>query len=123
MEAREHLFYGLGIVAFAVARADGEIQPAERQELHDIITQWSSQIDSDFDISEIIFSVLKKSKPRLNEGFETGMKYIRLGENHLNEGLKEKFVFLIRDIAHAFPPVTVGEEQIIRRFEAALAQL
>jgi len=123
MEAREHLFYGLGIVAFTLARADGEIQPAEQQELHDIIAEWSEQFDVDFDISEIIFSVMKKTKPRLDEGLEMGLKYIRLGDNYLTEGLKEKFIFLIRDIARAFPPVTMDEQQVIQRFEKAITSL
>lgn len=123
MDAQEHLFYGLGMIAYAVAYADGDIQASERNELRDIINVWAESIDSDFDVSEIIFSVLTKTKPSLQEGFDTGMKQIELGSHHLNERLKEHFVYLIQDIAHAFPPVTAEEEEVVKRFKQALRDL
>ncbi len=123
MDAKEHLYYGLGIVAFAAAKADGEIQVTEQKELHDLVHEWSEKYSRDFDVTEIIFSVLKNSKPGFNEGFEDGMKYIKLGSNHLDEQTKEHFIYLIQDIAHAFPPVTHAEEEIIKRFKEAMHEL
>lgn len=123
MDAKEHLYYGLGIVAFAAAKADGEIQVSEQKELHEIVHEWSERYARGYEVTEIIFSVLKNSKPGLNEGFEEGMKYIRLGSNHLDEQTKEHFIYLIRDVAHAFPPVTHAEEDIIRRFTEEIGRL
>lgn len=123
MDAKEHLFYGLGIIAFAIAKADGEIQPSEKKELHELITQWSEQYGGSYDITEIVFRVLDKTKPKLDQGFEEGMKYIRLGSNHLNEQMKEHFVYLIQDVAHSFPPVTHEEESVIKKFKEALHDL
>lgn len=123
MDAREHLFYGLGIIAYSVARADGSIQTSEKEELHELIRQWSEQYDPEYDVSEIIFLILKKNQPSLREGFEMGMNYIRLGSHHLTAHMKEHFVYLIRDVAHAFPPVTHEEESIIREFKLELEAL
>lgn len=123
MDAQEHLFYGLGMVAYAVASADGSIQASERRELHEIIDRWTKTIDTDFDVSEVIFSVLSKNESIVSTGFDEGMKYIRLGSNHLTERLKERFIYLIQDIAHAFPPVTSEEEDVVTRFKRTLHDL
>lgn len=123
MDAREHLFYGLGMVAFAVACADGAIQHSEKQELHELVEEWADRYDINYEISEIIFSILQKSKPSLEMGFQEGMHHIELGSNHLNEQLKEHFEYLVRDVAHAFPPVTTNEQNIIDRFKEALRPL
>ena len=123
MTAQDHLYYGLGMIAFAVAKADGEIQASERKELHELIAEWTERYNIDFDITEIVFSIMSKTKPSLDEGFNQGMKYISLGSNHLNEQMKEHFIYLIQDIAHSFPPVTMEEENIISRFKNELAKL
>ncbi|GAB4377006.1 MAG: hypothetical protein Kow0075_04850 [Salibacteraceae bacterium] len=123
MDAKQHLFYGLGIICFAVARADGEIQPEERNELREIIEEWTDRYAQDYDITEIIFSILSKSKPGMDEGFEVGMKHIRLGSEYLNEQLKEHFVYLVEDIARAFPPVTGSEQELVSRFRQELSNI
>lgn len=123
MNAREYPFYGLGIVAFSVAEADGEIQAFERNELREIIKRWSRDIEADFDVAEIIFSLLSKTKHSDELNYATGMKYIATGSSYLTASLKERFVYLIRDIAHAFPPVTESELTLVRQFEADLHKL
>ena len=121
MDARELPFYGLGMIAFAMAGSDGRIQAHERNELHNIIQEWSDNFEQDCDIAEIIFSVLKKSPPlNLDDGYEAGMKQIRLGSQNLTQSLKERFVFLVNDIAHAFPPVTDDEKALLKKFEEDL---
>jgi len=64
---------------------------------------------------------LKKSPPlNLDDGYEAGMKQIRLGSQNLTQSLKERFVFLVNDIAHAFPPVTDDEKALLKKFEEDL---
>lgn len=123
MDAKEHLYYGLGIIAFAVANADGTIQASEKKELRELIKEWSEKYTSNYDIAEIIFTILSNSKPGLQEGFDEGMKYVKLGSNHLTEQMKEHFIYLIKDVAHSFPPVTIEEDQIIERFKIELHNL
>lgn len=123
MEAQQHAFYGLGIIAFVAANADGEIQMSERKELHRIIENWSDNVEANFDIAEIIFSIIIKNKHYEEMSYENGMKYIRLGSNYLDESLKEKFLFLIQDIVHSATPVTGEEKVLVKRFKADLHQL
>lgn len=123
MDAQQHAFYGLGIIAFVAAKADGEIQMSERKELHHIIKTWSDHVEANFDIAEIIFSIILKTKHHEEVSYENGMKYMRLGSNHLDEALKEKFLFLIQDIVHSSPFVTEEEKALVKRFKADLHQL
>ncbi|GAB5538892.1 MAG: hypothetical protein Salg2KO_09950 [Salibacteraceae bacterium] len=123
MEAREHLYYGLGMLAYAVAKADGEIQSSEKRELHELVSEWSARYSSNYDITEIIFSLLDKTKPTLEQGLALGIKNIKLGSDHMNEQLKEHFIYLIQDIAHSFPPVTENEDAIINRVVRALDEV
>lgn len=116
MDSREELFYGLGIVAFAVAKADGAIHATEKKELHELLERWCEQIEVEFDVTEIIFSILANQKPAYAAGYDEGMRHIRLGSAHLTSKLKEMFIYLIKDIAHAFPPVTAPEKDIIASF-------
>ncbi len=123
MEKRENLFYGLGMIAYAVAKADGEVQAAEKKELHDLISEWAENIESEFDVTEIIFSVLNNQKPTFDNGYQLGMKHLELGKDLFTERLKELFLYLIKDVAHAFPPVTHQEQDIIVKFTRDLEQL
>lgn len=123
MTAREHLFYGLGIVAYSMARADGKIQPAEKIELRHMLTEWSKHMEENFDVAQIIFKVIGDNKPRLDDGFELGMKYMRLGANQLDERTKERFIYLIKDVARAFPGITTEEGALIKRFETEISKL
>lgn len=123
MDAHENLFYGLGIIAYSVAYADGSIQPEEHNALKQIVQDWAEQLDEDFDVTSIIFFILGKSKPVFAEGYEEGMHHIRLGDQFLTPKLKEKFVRLIGLVAKAFPPVTQDEAEIISKFENDLAPL
>lgn len=111
------------MVAHAVAKADGTIQEEERRELHDMVNEWAAQLDGDYDITEIIFSVLKDQQFGHEERYSEGMKNIRLGDQYLTESMKEKFIFLMEDIARAFPPITPEELDLLRRFKKDLTAL
>ena len=123
MEAREYPFYGIGIIAFSMASADGEIQGRERNELKSILNEWSSTVEADFDVTEIIFELLVKIADPKDLTYDKGMHYIRMGSEYLTENLKEKFVFLINDVAHAFPPVTKEESDVIEKFREDIKHL
>ena len=123
MEAREYPFYGIGIIAYSMASADGEIQGRERNELKSILQEWSAEIESEFDVTEIIFELLVKVADPKDLTYDKGLHYIKLGSEYLNENLKEKFIFLIDDIAHSFPPVTSEEKAVIDKFREDIKHL
>ena len=120
MRRRENLFYGLGMVVYSIASADGKIQAAEKNELKEMLAIWMEDFEVEFEISEIIFSILEKTKPNYKEGYALGIKYIENNKELLTAKLVEKFIYLVKDIARAFPPVTIEEKQVIELFESDL---
>lgn len=116
MELHEYPFYGLGVIAFAMAQSDGVVQHRERRELMSIVKEWSDRHEVDFDVAEIIFSLLSKNKTNEVLTYDKGMDYIRKGKQSLSAQMIEKFIFLINDVAHAFPPVTNEERILLDKF-------
>ena len=123
MEIKGYPYYGSGIIAFAVAESDGIIQQRERRELMNLVREWSETIEVTFDIAEIIFSLLAKTNRARSLDYETGLEYIRKGRDYMTPQLKGRFVFLINDIAHSFPPDTAAEKELVKRFEKDLKHL
>ncbi len=117
MTLNEYPFYGLGIVAFSIALSDGDIQQRERRELMHLIEDWSERVDVGFKGAEVIFALLTKTHKYDVLTYEKGMDYIRKGKEYLTPQLKEKFVFLVNDVAHSFPSVTDDERAIVERFK------
>ncbi len=60
MTGTERLYYALGQLAYAVAKADGKINGEERQKLHDIVVKESNCHNHNINVSEIIFHLLDK---------------------------------------------------------------
>ncbi|NQV52818.1 MAG: hypothetical protein HQ500_06525 [Flavobacteriales bacterium] len=123
MEAKEYPFYGIGIIAFSMASADGVIQGRERHALQEMLREWSDQVEVGYDVTEIIFHLFVKTASPEELTYERGMHYITLGKDYLTERIKEKFIFLINDVAHSFPPVTEVERALIKRFRADIKHL
>ncbi len=115
MDAKQHLYYALGIMAFAVAKADGKVQNQERQMIHKIVSEESGH-KIDFGYAEIIFSILQKEKSGASPIYDWAIHSIDLGKHHLTETMKEQFVAVIKKIAEAFPPTTPEENELIDKF-------
>ena len=112
----ENLHYAIGELAYAVAFADGVIQKEERLKFQDIIEKELKGKDYDFNITDIIFQVLERDKTSVNEAYDSAMKQIRMNSNYLSPELKETFIMVIENIARAFPPVTISEIDLLKKF-------
>lgn len=123
MDLREGLFYGLGLVAYAVAKADGVVQMSEKHELHELISKWSDDVEVDFDVTEIVFSILNKQDQSSEQGYELGMKHIERGKEFLTSKHKEMFIYLIKDVSRAFNRPSEQENDLVSRFSKDLAAL
>lgn len=118
MTPLENLHLALGELAYAIARADGEIQKEEREKFQNIVAAEIRSKDYDFDISGIIFQVLDKDKyadPQTS--YDWGMKEIRLNSHYLSPELKQTFIVVMEKVARAFPPVTKEERNFLEMFK------
>ncbi|MBS1638104.1 MAG: hypothetical protein JST26_19475 [Bacteroidetes bacterium] len=118
MTALENLHYAIGQIAYAIAHADGRIQPEERKKFHDMVAAELRCKDYDFDVSDIIFQILDKDKPDSQTAYDWAMAELKLNGHYLSPELKRTFIHVIEKIAKAYPPVTVHEAKLIERFKA-----
>jgi uncharacterized tellurite resistance protein B-like protein len=124
MTPQENLHYAIGQLAYAIAQADGKLQPEERAKFHSIVTDETHSNHYDFNVSDIIFHVLDKYKfVDVQTSFENAMKEIRLNSHYLSPALKAKFISILEKTANAFPPVTVEEAELINKFRKEIAPI
>lgn len=123
MTATENLYYALGEIAYAVAKADGRIQKDEVQKFHGIL-EAELQVPSDsFSVADIIFHIMNKDHVDAETAYENGMHQMRLYSHHLTPEMKLSFLHVTEKVAHAFPPRLRSEENMIVRFRTDIAQL
>ena len=121
MTPLESLHYAIGELAYAVARADGNVQKEERKKFHNIVEAELRCKDYAFDISDIVFQIMDKDKIDSETTYKWAMDEIRLNSHYLSPKLKETFITVMEKVAKAFPPVTVNEQTFIDRFKKDIA--
>jgi uncharacterized tellurite resistance protein B-like protein len=122
MDATQNLYYALGQLAYAVAVADGKLQPEEKDRFHKLVMA-EAAYDIDFDYANIIFQLLEKDRMPLDVAYQWALHELRLNSHHLNPYLKNKFANVLEQVAKAFPPLGEAEQKLISRFRADVAEL
>ena len=112
----QNLHYAIGLLAYAIANADGRVEKEERETFHNIVETEMRSKDYDFDVSEVIFHIMDKDKIDSFTAYDWAMKQIRLNSHYLSSKLKATFIRVIDKIAEAYPPVTEEEAELIRKF-------
>ncbi len=124
MDARQHLFYGLGQVAYAIAISDGKIQREEEEALLKLVQDGFRELGGDITYTEIIFLINEKDKNRDgNFLYREGVKNIDLGSHHFTPELKEGFLSLLNKIAASFDSVSSGEQVFLNQFKQDIEQI
>ncbi|MEQ8910350.1 MAG: hypothetical protein RIC95_14215 [Vicingaceae bacterium] len=124
MDGVERLYYALGELAYAVARADGQINFEERNKLHDIVVKEAKCHNYSFNVSEIIFHILQKEKIlTIEDNYRSAMKEIEICSNFLTDDMKAEFVAVLDKVARAFDSVTVEERDVIERFRSDIDKI
>jgi uncharacterized tellurite resistance protein B-like protein len=118
MNPVQNLYYALGELAYAMAKADGSIQNEEKKLFHEIVTQEIEQHNIDFDYSEIIFNIMEKDKTDVETSYTWAIKEIQNNKHYFLPELRKKFVSIMERVAGAFPPVTVQERVLLERFRS-----
>lgn len=119
----ENLYYAIGQMAYAVARADGAVQKEERQRFLDIINGELNGGHIHFDISSIIFHVMDKDKASTGDAYFWAMKQITQNSHYLSPALKTAFISVMERVAQAYPPVMIEEQLLIDKFKKDIAPL
>lgn len=117
----ENLHYAIGELAYAIAMADGKIQKAESEKFQSIVAAELRCKDYNFDISDIIFQLMKKDKIDAETTYKWAMKEIRTNSHYLSPQMKETFIKVMKKVAEAFAPVSPKEQVILDNFFTEIA--
>lgn len=123
MTSTENLHDAIGMLAYAVAFADGKIQAEERKKWEAIVAAELRMKDYSFDVAAISFRLMEKDKMDINTAYDWAIKQIRMNSHYLSPELKETAIKVMEKIAKAFPPVTDEENKIIERFKKDIGPL
>lgn len=123
LNEKQHLYYALGQLAYAVAKADGQIKKEEKEQLHKIVTDEVQKNIYDFHIADIIFDILQKDKKDFETTYNWAIHSMKLGKHHFSEQMKDQFLHIIKKVVNAFPPTSMKEKEIIDRFSQDLKNL
>ena len=120
----ENLYYAIGELAYAVARADGKIQNEESKKFLALcVSELGGEHDESM-VSEIIFKVLSKKEVfDAAVAYDMAMETLRTNSHYLSPALKQKAIRLLESVAKAYPPVTPEEKDLLTRFKKDVAPL
>ncbi len=118
MTPLENLHYAIGQLAYAIAKADGDVQKEERIRFANMVAAELRCKDQDFNVSDIIFQIMDKEKIiSTKDAYEWAMKQVRLNSHYLSPELKKTFIKVMEKVAQAYPPVTIDEFDLISKFK------
>ncbi|PBQ30508.1 hypothetical protein CNR22_01570 [Sphingobacteriaceae bacterium] len=123
MRPQENLHYAIGLMAYAIARADGAVQKEERQKFFDLVHAELKREHYDFDIASIIFQVMDKDQSSLEDTYHWAINQIKVNSHYLSPSLKTTFIRVMEKVAKAYPPVTVEESSLLDRFKKDIEPL
>ena len=117
MEHLQNLYYALAELAYAIAKADGQIQFEEKKIIHDIVITELKRNNFYFENLELVVRFIQIDDMPIETIYTEALDVIKNNSFYLDKSLKEKFIDVIQQIAIAFPPVTESEKSIIDRFK------
>jgi len=115
-EPVDNIYYALGQLAYAIARADGNIQDEEKMVLHSIVVQEARTHGIDLDISEIVFELMQRDNTDTETSYTWAMNELKRNKQYFVPVLREKFIKILERVARAYPPVVIEEKTLLERF-------
>lgn len=122
MEAKQNIYYALGILAYAIAKSDGEVQDEEREEINRIANDEMGYA-IDFQYADIIFQLLERDKLGFENVYEWAIRELKKGRHYLSPEIKQQLISTIEKIAEAFDGISQEENSIITRFKNDLENI
>ncbi|GIK69635.1 MAG: TerB family tellurite resistance protein [Bacteroidetes bacterium] len=123
MDALQRIYYAIGLLAYSVAKADGEIQKEEKERLQNILLEEFKNGYADTDISEIIFEILRKDKQNYETAYNWAINELKVCSHKLTPEIKLHLLAVMNKVAKAFPPVTYNEEVVMNKLETDIQKL
>ena len=123
MTPNENLHYAIGMIAFSMAFADGEVQKEEREKFQAIVEAELRKNDEAFNVSDIIFKIMDRSHHNREATYQWAIHEIKTNSHYLSPKLKSTFLSVIEKISTAYPPVTPEEKRMLETFKKDIGPL
>lgn len=117
MPAQE-ISLGLGSVVYALAKADGCIEPDEANRLRELLTH-----EPHGDLAWYAFQLHQRYEKSYREAYGYALRRFRNNRDELDESQKARFVRILEQIAAADAEVAKRERVLIDQFQSDLRAL
>jgi tellurite resistance protein len=115
---QEDLYIGLGNLAYAVAKADGELSKEEEEALTEILEEQDHG-----DIALFAFKIKHHMNSLPEEAYRFALRRLRANEQEFSEDQKEQFIYVLDKVAHASKGVNSKEQRLLERLRKDLKSL
>jgi uncharacterized tellurite resistance protein B-like protein len=112
MDNIEALYYALGEMCYAIAKATGRLTESEKERLHQILQEEFKVSGGLIDPTEIIFHLLKKEDMDSQTAYNWAIHEVKLNSQYFSESLKAHFIHVIERVMAAFPSITEEEQKL-----------
>lgn len=97
------VYYVLGQLAYATARAEEPLSVVDRQKLHDLFIEYMSDESIELDFQELISHIMDKEKKGLDTTYNWAIQSLKLEQNELNKETKSCFINLLEKVITELP--------------------
>ena len=123
MHGKANLYFALGELAYAVAKADGTVQREERDRLYELVADAQRKHHWEYDVAHIIFHLLEKEHMPWRTVYDWAIDQLKLYNHYLTPEMKTEFMDVVETIAHAFDSVTIEEQNVLDMLRTDLANI
>ena len=115
-----HIYYTFGQLAYAIAKADEDLNEKEKEKLRDIFVECFSDGSNLADFSEIIDHVLIKSKKEFESTYNWAIHSLKIHGNQVDTLVKEQGARLLEKVIAEIPSRHIDGNELINRFRKDL---
>ena len=112
------LYYVLGQLVYAMAKADESIDKNDRSELHDLFVSEFGDSKSGVDLSEVISHILNKEKKDFETTYNWVIQSLKLQQGELDEEIKSKILNVVELVVDKYPSKSFRGDDLLARLKA-----
>ena len=122
--AKENIHRAMGSLAYAIAVADGTIQPKEKEVILQLATKEFQLSDTDSEWINAMFSQLESKQVGMNEAYDFAMDTLEANRHDydFDDAMKARCISFMKKIADAFGETDYKESSVIDRFSSDITR-
>lgn len=117
--SKRNIHIAMGSLAYAIAKADGEVQEEEKRTIRALAQKEFEVDDSDTEWIGQIFTQMEKTGISLEDAYNYAIDTLESNrfEFDFTESMKKKCLRFMERVAEAFEDTSLAERSVISRFK------